>query len=52
MTIAKLPLVALLCAGGIIGIVRSVNADNSCIPAAIGVPTKEGPPKWTDHFSA
>ena len=52
MNIAKLRLAAaLLCAAGVIATVRSATAANSCIPAAIGVPTKEGPPKWTDHLN-
>lgn len=26
-------------------------APNTCVPEAIGVPTKEGPPKWTANFT-
>ncbi|MCE9571976.1 MAG: hypothetical protein K8W52_02350 [Deltaproteobacteria bacterium] len=26
-------------------------ASNACVPQAIGVPTREGPPKWSDFFT-
>ncbi len=52
MNTDKLRLAAsLLCAAGVIGELRAARAANSCVPAAIGVPTKEGPPKWTTAFT-
>ncbi|MCE9571977.1 MAG: hypothetical protein K8W52_02355 [Deltaproteobacteria bacterium] len=51
MSIDKLRLAAALaCAVGILEGPRALAAPNSCVPNAIGVPTREGPPKWTDHF--